>query len=212
MNLRERSELAAYETIGMAISTLLHPHAEVVLHDLRTGRIDGIWNAFSTRRVGDASLIDEELDGQPGVWGPYAKTGVGGEHLRSVTAVLADDDGRPIGLFCINLDVTRIEEASRFLQALIAPPQAQPAQLFGRDWRERMQTMLHAWLKDRSLALSALTRAERVDLIAALEAEGLFETRNAADHAARLIGISRSSLYNHLRAARAAATGKATAA
>ncbi len=210
--MREHGELAAFEPIGMAISMLLHPHAEVVLHDLRTGRIDGIWNAFSTRRVGDASLIDDDLGGELKVLGPYAKTGVGGERLRSVTAVLGDDEGRPIGLLCINLDVTRIEEASRFLQALIAPPKAQPGELFGRDWRERMQATLHAWLRERSLALSALTRAERVELIGALEAEGLFETRNAADHAARLLGISRSSLYNHLRAARAGVMEKAALA
>ncbi|MNW17634.1 hypothetical protein D3C71_2168860 [compost metagenome] len=52
------------------------------------------------------------------------------------------------------------------------------------------------------MALSALKRADRVALVAALEARGLFKTRNAVDHLASLIGTSRASIYNYLTAAR----------
>lgn len=54
----------------------------------------------------------------------------------------------------------------------------------------------------RGLALSALKRPDRVALVAALEEQGLFKTRNAVDHLASLIGTSRASIYNYLSAAR----------
>ncbi len=43
---------AVHRPIAQAIAALLHPHAEVVIHDLRSGRIVDIWNAFSHRKAG----------------------------------------------------------------------------------------------------------------------------------------------------------------
>jgi predicted transcriptional regulator YheO len=53
-------ELKNYTAIAQAISLLLYPHAEVVLHDLKTGRIAAIYNPFSKRKVGEESLLEEE--------------------------------------------------------------------------------------------------------------------------------------------------------
>jgi len=55
MLLRQHAATAA------AISTLFYPHAEVVIHDLETGLVAGIWNAFSGRKVGMESLIEDVL-------------------------------------------------------------------------------------------------------------------------------------------------------
>ena len=197
--------------IGQAISVLLGPDAEVVLHDLETGRIAGIWNPFSRRRVGDPSLLDpaEIHAGDDGVIGPYPKTGVAGERIRSVSVILSNpgsgskDAGAPVGVLCINLDVSRLDQAARLLAAFAAPLQDQPPALFDSDWREQMQTAFHAWLRVRGLAAASLSRQERIAVVAALYSKHLFQTRNATSHAAQMLGISRTSLYNDLRAARA---------
>lgn len=190
--------------VAVAISTLLYPHAEVVLHDLVTRTIAGIWNAFSDRRPGMDSLIEDDFmgDGETVLLGPYEKIGTDGRRLKSVTAVLPDGEGRAIGLLCINMDVSRIDEAVRLLSAFAGTPQPQPPSLFAGDWREAMNSALNEWLQERGLSMSALTRADRVDLVAALEARGLFKTRNAAEHLASLTGTSRASIYNYLADAR----------
>lgn len=195
-----------------AISALLYPHAEVVLHDLATRRIAGIWNAFSGRRPGMDSLVEDEFvdDGETTLLGPYEKIGTDGRRLKSVTAVLPDGEGRAIGLLCINMDVSRIDEAVRLLSAFAGTPQPQPASLFASDWREAMNVALHDWLRKRGLSLSALKRPDRVDLVAALEARGLFKTRNAAEHLAGLTGTSRASIYNYLADARRMSAEKDT--
>ena len=69
--------LRQHAATAAAISTLFYPHAEVVLHDLETGLIAGIWNAFSGRKAGMGSLVENALDAVDGagVYGPYEKTG-----------------------------------------------------------------------------------------------------------------------------------------
>lgn len=198
MLLRQHAATAA------AISTLLYPHAEIVLHDLETGLIAGIWNAFSGRKPGMESLVEDELDeaGEGGVYGPYEKTGEDGRRLKSVTAVLRDGQGQAVGLFCINMDVSHFDAAAKVLAAFTGAPAPRPPSLFAGDWREEINTALHDWLRARGLALTALRKGDRVALVAALDARGLFQTRNAADHLAGLIGASRASIYNYLADAR----------
>lgn len=198
MLLRQHAATAA------AISSLLYPHAEVVLHDLETGLIAGIWNAFSGRKAGMESLVETELEdaGESGVYGPYEKTGEDGRRLKSVTAVLKDDFGQAVGFLCINLDVSHFDAAAKLLSAFTGATAPRPPSLFAGDWREEINTALHDWLRDAGLALTALKKAERVELVAALDRRGLFQTRNAVDHLASLIGASRASIYNYLADAR----------
>ncbi|PST21949.1 hypothetical protein C7U60_11830 [Mesorhizobium plurifarium] len=199
------ASLAVHVPSAAAISALLYPHAEVVLHDLSTGKIAALWNAFSGRAPAADSLIDDGLGDMVegvSVLGPYEKTAADGRRLKSVSAVLRNGKGRAVGLLCVNLDVSRIDDAVRLLAAFAGTPEPRPQALFSRDWREEINAALHAWLKARGLALSALKRPDRVALVAALEAQGLFETRNAVEHLASLIGASRASIYNYLAAAR----------
>src|SRR3546814_230283 len=153
------NDLEIFAPVGAAISRLLHPPAEVVLHDLGSGKIAGIWNGFSGRGVGDNSLL-EELEFEGDALGPYPKVGPKGEALKSVSAVLALPGGRQVGLLCINLDVSRLDEAARLLSALAQTRHEQPAALFGGDWGERIQTALHGWLATSSLTDSTLERSE----------------------------------------------------
>ena len=85
-----RDELDRYKPVGEAISVLLFPHAEVVLHDLRTGCIGAIFNNLSKRTIGDESLLDEldNLSESQDVFPPYFKTNWDGRKMKSVTAVL----------------------------------------------------------------------------------------------------------------------------
>ena len=196
--------LRQHTATAAAISTLFYPHAEVVLHDLETGLIAGIWNAFSGRKPGMASRVEGELEeaGEGGVYGPYEKTGEDGRPLKSVTAVLKNDFEQAAGLLCINMDVSHFEAAAKLLAAFTGTIAPRPPSLFAGDWREEINTVLHDWLRGRGLALTALKKGDRVDLVAALDQRGLFQTRNAVDHLAGLMGASRASIYNYLADAR----------
>lgn len=195
-------DLEPWANVGAAIALLTRPHGEVVMHDLRTGRIAAVWNAISGRKAGDESLIEEdtEFSAQSGVYGPYRKTGIRGETIKTVSALLPDADGNAIAMLCINIDVTQIEHASRYLAMLATADLPRPKPLFQVDWRERIQERVHAAATQCGKNVHGLSRQERTEVIAALNAEGLFETRNSVEHAARVLGVSRTTIYNHLRA------------
>ena len=50
-----KAEISAYINIGNAISKLLHPFAEVVIHDLEKDQIAAIFSPISKREIGDSS-------------------------------------------------------------------------------------------------------------------------------------------------------------
>jgi predicted transcriptional regulator YheO len=196
---------AAHRPVAQAIAALLHPHAEVVIHDLRSDRIVEIWNAFSHRQAGDESLLgdDIELHLDRDVFGPYDKANVDGARLKSITAALRDAKGKRIGILCINMDVSQFDQALKLIAAFTSVAEPRPEAMFRQDWREHINLTIRAFLEHKRKALKALDRDERIALIAELDAAGLFEARNAAPHVASAMEISRATVYALLNAARA---------
>jgi predicted transcriptional regulator YheO len=196
--------LALHFPTAAAIAALLAPQAEVVVHDLRSDRVAGIWNAFSKRKVGDPSHLgdDPELIGEKDVYGPYEKAAPDGSRLKSVSAILKDEAGRRIGLLCINFDLAVFDKAIALLGAFTQAEQPRPEPIFAQDWREQINLGIRAFLQERQLTLKALDRADRVALMATLDSRNLFATRNAAQHVADALGVSRATIYNLLGDAR----------
>jgi len=197
--------LKAIEPACAAIAALLHPHAEVVVHELATDTIVAIWNPFSGRAVGDPSLMQElpaHWSEQP-MQGPYPKIEVDGRPVSAVSAVVPDAGGVPRGLLCVNLDRTPFEDAARLLGGLFAPTTAQPPELFERDWRDQIAAGVAGYCAELALPRERLTRAQRLELMRRLEQAGLFATRNAADHTATALGVSRATVYSMLKEIRA---------
>jgi len=187
-----------------AAAALLHPHGEVVLHDLEEDRIVAIWNPISGRAVGDASLLAElpESWERLPVQGPYAKVLADGRALSAVSAVVPDADGTPRGLLCVNLDRSPFDGAAELLRAFAAPVVPRPPELFVRDWREQIALVVDDDCRERGVARERLGRDGRREVVGALDARGLFATRGAAEHAARALGVSRATVYALLREAR----------
>ncbi len=194
--------LASFKPVADAIQALLAPHAEVVIHDLSQDRIVYIANCFSKRAPGDESLLDEDVSGpdNPPVLGPYDKLNYDGRRLRSVSAVLHNADGTPVGLLCINLDLSRFEAAATLLRQFVEPPgNPPPESLFSKDWRERIHHETREFLAQRNMAFEALERTDKIDLVVRIQAAGLFEARHACDYVASQLGVSRATIYNYLR-------------
>lgn len=195
-----KDELDPYKPVGEAISMLLFPHAEVVLHDLRSGCIGAIFNNLSKRAIGDESLLEElDMDISKDVFPPYFKTNWDGRKMKSVTAVLKNTLGKPIGLLCINLDISKWEEMHHFILDMLKATTVTPEYLFKNDWREKINTYVSTYLKQHALRLESLDKAEKRKLLLALEKEGAFDTKNAASYIADVLQISRATVYNYLK-------------
>lgn len=187
-----------------AIAALLAPHAEVAVHDLGTERIVALWNPLSGRAVGDDSLLDELPEARAGadVLGPYAKALPDGSACTSVSAVLVDAAGARRGLLCVNFDRSPLDRIAALATALVAARTERPPALFDRDWRERLTLRVQEFCQERGLHRDQLDRANRRELVARLDAEGLFAVRHSADLAATALGVSRATVYALLKEVR----------
>jgi predicted transcriptional regulator YheO len=190
--------------IAEAVASWLHPHAEVVLHDLASDRVVKLWNNISRREPGERSLIGRDVSVEDGcdVYGPYERSNRDGRRLKCVSVVVRDDRGQRSGLLCLNLDVSQFDALGAFLQAFAATASVSPAAFTEQDWRERIHSVLGAYLRTINTALPALTREQKIDAVRALDAQQLFETRNAAQHVGDILGVSRATVYNWLGEAR----------
>ncbi|MDR3431237.1 MAG: PAS domain-containing protein [Rouxiella aceris] len=195
-----------YQIIADSIATLLFPHAEVVLHDLKTQRVVHIANNLSRRKIGDDSALDElPGDAQSSQsMGPYEKLNWDGQRLRSITSILRDAQGQPVMALCINLNFSVLEQArdalNLFFQSSRIMPQ--PEALFRDDWQERINTFLHSWLHKNHLGLNNLRREEKRQLVEALYHERAFEGRSAVDYVASVLSMGRATVYKYVKALR----------
>ncbi|MGK8438101.1 helix-turn-helix transcriptional regulator [Ectopseudomonas hydrolytica] len=203
MTPRPAADLDNYRAIADAIATLFFPHAEVVLHDLRTQKIDHIANNISKRAVGDDAALEDLLDdaGDARNIGPYEKLNWDGQKIRSVSSVLRDTGGKPVAVLCINLNISLFESARQALDLFLSANKLipQPDALFRDDWQERINTFLHAWLRQRQLGLNLLTREHKRELVEALHAEGAFKGKSAANYVANVLNMGRATVYKHLK-------------
>ncbi|MBW8353776.1 MAG: transcriptional regulator [Pseudomonas sp.] len=192
-----------FRAIADAIATLFFPHAEVVLHDLRTQKIDYIANNLSKREVGDDAALEDLLSGDSSERniGPYEKLNWDGQKIRSLSSVLRDSQGQPIAVLCINLNISLFENAKAALDLFLSPSKLipQPDSLFRDDWQERINTFLHNWLRERQLGLNLLTREHKRELVLALHAEGAFKGKSASNYVANVLSMGRATVYKHLK-------------
>jgi predicted transcriptional regulator YheO len=197
------ADLDNYRAIADAIATLFFPHAEVVLHDLRTQKVDYIANNISKREIGDDAALEDLLSGEVDERsiGPYEKLNWDGQKIRSVSSVLRDAQGVPIAVLCINLNISLFESAKAALDLFLSPSKLipQPDALFRDDWQERINTFLHSWLRQRQLGLNLLTREHKRELVEALHAEGAFKGKSAANYVANVLNMGRATVYKHLK-------------
>ena len=192
-----------FRAIADAIATLFFPHAEVVLHDLRTQKVDYIANNLSKREIGDDSSLEDMLSEEVSERniGPYEKLNWDGQKIRSLSTVLRDSEERPLAVLCINLNISLFENAKAALDLFLSPSKLipQPDSLFRDDWQERINTFLHAWLRERQLSLNLLTRDHKRELVLALHAEGAFKGKSASNYVANVLGMGRATVYKHLK-------------
>jgi predicted transcriptional regulator YheO len=196
--------LGVVEAIAEMISRLLHPHAEVVLHDLATRKIAKIWNPFSARKPGETSDVDdidvELVEGD--VIGPYEKASPKGARLKSISTIVRDEAGIARALLCINLDVSQFDAAAKLLQSISATSEVRPDWLFRQDIREQINLQIADYLKRHNLSFQSLDQAGRIALVGFLDESGAFQTRRAVDHIAAALDLSRTTVYLLLRQAR----------
>lgn len=202
-----KAELNNFLKTAEALSILMHPFAEVVIHDLEKDQIEAIYNPFSKREKGDSSYLDrvdfnkeEEI---PDIIGPYEKLNYDGRKLKSISIVIKNDKDAAVGFLCINLDISIFDKYREILNNFLTMGEfsadAKTTSIFKDDLYEQINMYVQRYCMKNHVAIDGLTRNQKKDLILELKYEGALKGKNSSQYIARALGISRATVYNYLK-------------
>ena len=200
--------IAEAEKIAVALGRMFPGLCEVVLHDLRQPEhaIRVIENNLSGRHVGDSvtelGLLRIKDPNYPSVIQNYANRFPDGRPAKSTSIGIKNAEGKYIAALCLNLDVSVLSPVTLALSNLVATePGNRDEQLeFLRDRNSReLRGVVEGIAAEQSSTPRAMSRAAKKDLVRRLRADGYFESRDAAQTIADMLGISRATVYNYTK-------------
>jgi predicted transcriptional regulator YheO len=206
--------LKSLEPLMEGIARSLGPHSEIVLHSLGdlAHSVVQIKNGYVTGREVGAPITNlalkvlaEALETRQDVIGPYLSTTDQGRTVKSVTTLLRNRGGHPVGFFCINvdLDVSLLEFVRGFADLQDGSgPQAAGPEIYPLE----LPDLIRRSLADELPAIAGRTGVSASEknrlLVLALEQKHIFSIKGAVELVAREMGVSRHTIYNNLRSLR----------
>ncbi|MEU7723481.1 helix-turn-helix transcriptional regulator [Streptomyces tibetensis] len=200
--------LAETEKIAVALGRMFPGLCEVVLHDLRdpAHAIRVIENNLSGRQVGDSvtelGLARIKDPDYPSVIQNYANQFPDGRPAKSTSIGIKNTAGEYIAALCLNLDVSTLSPVTLSLSNLVATdPDNRDVELESLRDRSRreLREVIETAAAERSTTPRALHKDVKKELVRRLHQDGYFDTRNAAQTIADLLGISRASVYAYTK-------------
>ncbi len=184
------------------IADLLGPNAEVVLHDVSHPErsIIMIRNGHVTGRQLGAPLTDlgffmlRESEKRIETLGIYYSHTENGKVLKCNGANLRDSRGRIEGMLCINIDVTA-EAANQMRNG--------NSQLT-EHYRTNIEQVIDTMIDDavRQAEGGNLSQQQKMELIRALEARGVFLARGAVKRVASAMKMAPPTVYKYIERVR----------
>ncbi|MGW1996440.1 helix-turn-helix transcriptional regulator [Embleya sp. NPDC001921] len=196
------------ERIAVALGRMFPGLCEVVLHDLRNPQhaIRAIENNLSGRQVGDSvtelGLARIEDPNYPSVIQNYPNQFPDGRPVKSTSIGIRNAAGEYVAALCLNLDVSVLSPVTLALSNLVATDTEHRDQsletLRDRNARE-LRRVVEELAAERAAAPRSLSRESKRALVRQLHQEGHFDSRDAAQTIADLLGVSRATVYNYTK-------------
>ena len=197
------------QRVATAIATQFGPDCEALLHDLGKPESSIVFLAgdVTGRRVGGpvTDLVLERIaaSDSPEDVIDYTSHTRDGRTLTSSTVFLRGTDNQPIGVFCINFDVTDLLAARDTLSEIVSP--STPIEVdksFSTDVPDLLDSIIQESLGrvlGESHTKSSLGKSKRQILVADLDARGVFQIQNSVPSVAETLGVSRYTIYKDLK-------------
>ncbi len=201
--------LKSMEPVVNAISLAFGSNCEVVLHSLEdfSNSVRCIANGHITgRKIGSPitefaiRILHDSRKTHNQIFGPYPSITKDGRQMRSITAVIHNQKDQPIGMLCINMDISApfIDIASELLRHTMDADK-EPKEQFASNVEELITRSLDeihtAISKERKLSPVARNKL----FVSELNQRGIFEIKGAIEYVAEEMGLSKYTIYNYLR-------------
>lgn len=188
---------------------------EVVVHDFKDldHSIIYIVNGhISNRKIGDAAselgirrLLEQE--DIPDALANYINQNSRGQKFKSASIAIRDNNGKMIGAFCFNFDLSQFEQFQKFLEFFIS---CENNTLVGLNDindkhltnEEELQDEIKNYLLKNGLSSIQLTYKDKQEIVNHLHQQGFFKKRGAISAIANSLQLTRQCIYNYLELAK----------
>lgn len=211
--------LDSYKKMTEGLADYLGPCYEIVLHSLHnlSNSVIAIVNGHYTGRTVGSPVTDlalkmlhdiETKGGQDFI--SYHTRSQDNQPLRSTTIAIRGTQNKIIGLLCINL---HMEASIATFMHHIVDDYYQPgsANVLAEQFSEDIEHLLHTSLEQvRASVMNDITVSasnKNREIIIRLYQKGIFSLKNAVNYVANELGISRNTVYLHLRSLNGKASG-----
>ncbi|MBM7854761.1 putative transcriptional regulator YheO [Desulfohalotomaculum tongense] len=198
-----KSLIPMVEGLGKTLGS----HCEVVLHDLSKAEcsIVAIANGHVTgRNVGSPvtdfliEMVNSENLGDKEMELNYITRTKDGRKLKSSTFLIRDENKQVIGALCINMDVTYIDMARKFIEEITMVEKEDTPENFPEDVRDFLSIMIEKGMKLVDKPVSLMTKDDKLKIVKYLHKNKVFNIKGAVDAVAKELNVSRYTIYNYI--------------
>lgn len=205
----EASMLQFLFQLAKGIARQFGPNCEVVVHDLTSNDEDNsivaIENGTVTgRKVGDGpshvvlEVLRADRADMPDHLSYLTKTR-DGKILKSSTIYIRDDDGKAIGVFAINYDITLMLAMEDMLKQFTATEsQGHEPERISRNVSDLLDELIDQSVAIVGKPVALMSKEDKVRAIQFLNETGAFLITKSGDKVCKFFGISKYTLYSYI--------------
>ena len=203
--MKDQELLALYVGLTPFLSTILGEGCEVVVHDLKDPNrsIVAIENNLSGRKIGDPMTdLPLERAGKEDFVANYPGRGKGKEFLSS--SFFIKNEGRVIGLLCVNKDVGYVHEIHHQVCALLErfnllPPTGEEIrENLDGSVEEIMRRKIEEAILQTGIPPSRMSLEEKRAVTQRLKESGVLSMRGAVNELAEQLSVSVPTVYRYM--------------
>jgi predicted transcriptional regulator YheO len=201
--------LEAFVPIADAIAETFGKRCEVVLHDLtrpqssvaytKNGHVTGRTIGQSFHHLFPTVLSSSKFNNDH--LSNYKTTSDDGRVIKSSTALIRDDNGAVVGAFCVNFDVDDLLKSKFFIEELVAMDEAEnlkeEKEIVDSVW-DVVTNLIKYAVEDYPIQVQAMTKLDKLKIVAFLNDKGLFLIKGAIDELALSLNVSKVTIYGYL--------------
>ncbi len=202
------SILKAITPIVEGIGKTFGKNCEVVLHDFDnlSSSIIAIENGHVTGRSMGSPMTEVGLEAiKKGHTNDniinYTGKSTDGRVLKSSTMFLKDENDKVIGCLCINFDMSEFIVAQNTISEIIQTDekdQGKSKEPQANSVNDVLSNIVSRTLDNIGKPVFYMNKEEKVNIVKALDEQGAFLIKGAIDYVAKVLCVSRYTIYNYL--------------
>ena len=204
----DRAQLEVVSAVARGIAQQFGEYCEVVVHTLENydNSIVAIENGQVTGRSIGGPMTDFALNvldrcdqESKDVYGVYYSNTETGKQLKSTTIVIRNYHHKPIGLLCMNFDVSA--PFAKMMESML--PEVAGTQNVSEHFpltaKDLVETSFNEVVDEVNRRIGISPTQKNKLIVEELYKRGIFHIKNGIDIVSEKLGVSRYTIYNYIR-------------